>query len=126
MPGEQVVSVTKEPATSVDGPPVDVETISDTVDAALSMQLSTSTRAAIDERTALVVGHLNLLLAEDMWEGDEEASSLFRQAYRLLNLSNRPSKGTPVFEAFTFMRESATLTGALASVYARKKGIDFE
>ncbi|MFJ5997552.1 hypothetical protein [Streptomyces sp. NPDC092370] len=118
------MSVTKEPAASIDGPPIDVETISETVDAALSMQLSTSTREAIDSRTALVVGHLNLLLAEDMWEGDEEATGLFQQAYRFLNLSARPGKGTPVFEAFTFMRESATLTGALASIYAKKKGLD--
>lgn len=121
-----MASVTKEPAHSVDGLPIDVETISDTVATALAMQLSTSTREAIDDRTARIVGHLNLLLAEDMWEGDEEATGLFQQAYRLLNLSARPSKETAVFAAFTFMGESAKLTGALLSIYAKKKGIDFE
>ncbi|MDL5204951.1 hypothetical protein [Streptomyces sp. ALI-76-A] len=117
--------MTKEPeATSVDGSPIDVETISDTVDTISAMELSTSTREEIDDRTARVVGHLNLLLAEDVWEGDEEASGLFRESYRLLELSNRPGKGDPVFEAFTFMRESATLTGALLSVFVKKRGLD--
>jgi hypothetical protein len=126
MRGEAVASVTKEPeATSVDGPPIDVETISDTVETALFMQLSTSTRADIDSRTALVIGHLNLLLAEDMWEDDEETSALFREAYRLLSLSNRPKKGATVFEAFAFMQESARIAEALLSAYAKKKGIAF-
>lgn len=120
-----MASVTKEPeATSVDGSPIDVETISDTVETALFMRLSTSTRADIDSRTALVVGHLNLLLAEDIWEGDEAATALFQQAYRLLNLANRPGKGTPVFDAFTFMQDSARVAGALLTVYAEKRGLD--
>jgi hypothetical protein len=119
MPGEQVAS-----GTSVDSLPLDVETISDTIELAEGMPLSTSTRAEIDTVAITLVGHLNALLAEPVWEGDEEALKLFQQSYRHLELSNRPTGRTPAFAAFSFMLESATLTKALLSIYAAKNGID--
>jgi hypothetical protein len=119
MPGERVTS-----GTSVDSLPLDVETISDSIDLAGSMPLSTSTRAEIDTTTNTLVGHLNALLAEPVWEGDEEALKLFQQAYRHLELTNRPTGRTPAFAAFSYMLESAALTKALVSIYAMKNGID--
>jgi hypothetical protein len=123
-----VASVTKEPdTTGIDSLPIDVETISDTVDDILDMELSTSTRAAIDSRSARVVGHLNLLLAEDMGaDADDEVLTLYRRSYALLELSNRPTRQTQTYAAFQFMHDAASLTRALVSVYASRNGINVQ
>ncbi|MYU25962.1 hypothetical protein [Streptomyces sp. SID8352] len=86
------------------------------------MELSTSTRSDIDARTNELVSHLRELLAEDMWEGDEETSKLFGKAYRHLMLSKRPTPETSAYDAFTFMRKTATHADALLRVYAAKNG----
>ncbi|WP_405826344.1 GNAT family N-acetyltransferase [Streptomyces sp. NBC_01390] len=52
------------------------------------MELSTSTREDIDFKTTRVVGFLSLLLAEDLGaDDDDEVMDLFRQAYKLLELT---------------------------------------
>jgi 5-methylthioribose kinase len=118
MPGNQV-----ERVSSVDAP-LDVETMTDTIDMVLSMQLSTSTRADIDGRTGRAVGFLNLLLAESVDQEDEDTAAIVRQAHRFLELSGRPTERTPVFEAFRFMVDTAKLSKALLSAYAQRNGID--
>jgi hypothetical protein len=115
-----VTSVTREPDTGVDGLPLDAETFTDTITVVQLMELSRSTRADIDARTNELVSHMRELLAERMWEGDDDAKNLFKQAYRHLELSGRPTKETSAFDAFQYMRETATLTFALLKVYVAK------
>lgn len=118
-----VASVTEEPEAGVDSLPIDVEVISDITDGVLKMELSTSTREDIDFKTTRVVGLLRLLLAEDLGaNNDGEVMDLFRQAYKLLDLTNRPSRQTPSFTAFFFMRDAANLTRRLMWVYVGRNG----
>ncbi|MFC8350816.1 hypothetical protein [Streptomyces sp. NPDC057280] len=115
--------MTEEPKASVDSLPIDVELLSDTTDDVLRMELSTSTREDIDFKTTRVVGLLSLLLAEDLGaDDDDEVMDLFRRAYKLLELTNRPSRQTPSFTAFFFMRDVAHLTRRLMWVYAETSG----
>ncbi|MGW3037451.1 hypothetical protein ACWDCB_40425 [Streptomyces sp. NPDC001178] len=114
--------MTEEPEAGVDSLPVDVELILDTTDDVLKMTLSTSTREDIDFKTTRVVGLLSLLLAEDLGaDDDDEVMNLFRQAYKLLELTNRPGRQTPSFTAF-FMRDVANLTRRLMWVYVERNG----
>jgi hypothetical protein len=110
-------------ATGIDSD-VDVELISETTDLALNMELSTSTREAIDARTAELIGHMNLLLVEDLGaDKDPDVRELFRQGYRMLDLKQRPSNSMPSFTAFFFMRDIANLTRRLLWVYAEEDGV---
>ncbi|MFF9649722.1 hypothetical protein [Streptomyces sp. NPDC014622] len=116
-----MASETREPDTgSVDSLPIDVELISDIVDDVLGMRLSTSTREDIDFKTSRVTGPLNLLLTEDFGADDDgEIRSLFRRAYRLLDMSKRPGEQATSFEAFSHLHNLATITRSLLSVYAK-------
>ncbi len=108
-------------APAVDSLPFDTELIADSTDAALHMELSTSTREDISARTAIVIKQLGLLLGQELGTDQDPAiRALCRQAYRLLELSERPTKETPVFRAFFFMRDVAGLTRRLLWVYGEK------
>ncbi|MEU6379236.1 hypothetical protein [Streptomyces sp. NPDC046909] len=114
-----MATVTDEPdAPAVDGPPIDVESIADGTDAALKMELGTSTREEIDTRTTAIVGQLRLLLGEELG-ADEDAAvrNLFRQAYHLLEKTNRPTQQTAAFNAFFYMRDVANLARRLLWIY---------
>ena len=118
-----VASVTEGPEAGVDSLPIDVEVISDVTGGVLKMGLSTSTREDIDFKTTRVIGLLRLLLAEDLGaNNDGEVMGLFRQAYKLLDLTNRPGRQTPSFTAFFFMRDVANLTRRLVWVYVERNG----
>ncbi|WP_244363323.1 hypothetical protein [Streptomyces aquilus] len=115
--------MSEEPKAGIDSLPVDVELLSDTTDDVLKMELSTSTREDIDFKTTRVVGLLSLLLAEDRGaDDDDEGMDLFRQAYKLLELTNRPGRQTPSFTAFFYMRDVANLTRRLMWVYTERNG----
>jgi hypothetical protein len=118
-----VASVTEEPEAGVDNLPIDVELISDITDGVLKMELSTSTREDIDFKTTRVVGLLSLLLAEDLGaDDDDDVMDLFRQAYKLLELTNRPGRRAASFTAFFFMRDVANLARRLLWVYVERNG----
>jgi hypothetical protein len=104
--------------------PVDVETISESTEAALSMQMATSTRKDMDTSLPEIVGHLNLLLGEDLGaDEDEEVRELFRTGYRLLDLQNRPTAETPSFGAFIYLRDAADVTRRLLWIYTQRHGL---
>ncbi|WP_079057726.1 hypothetical protein [Streptomyces cellostaticus] len=101
--------------------PVDVETVRDSVDASLAMRLDTSTREQIDARTGFLIGHLSMLLAEDLRaDQDETVRAHYRACYHLLDLSRRPTDKTPAYECFSFMRELAVRAEGLLSVYEKQ------
>ncbi|MEU6375912.1 hypothetical protein [Streptomyces sp. NPDC046909] len=109
-----MATVTNEPEAST----VDAESIADSTDAALRMQLGTSTREDIDARTTVVIRHLNHLLVQDLGaDGDSDVRDLFRQAYRLLELTGRPTKETAAFNAFFYMRDVANVARRLLWIY---------
>ncbi|MFI6008691.1 hypothetical protein ACIBAG_07645 [Streptomyces sp. NPDC051243] len=110
-------------APAVDCLSIDTELIGDSTDAALKMELSTSTREDINARTAAIIEQLGLLLGQELGADEDPAvRDLCRQAYRLLKLSERPTKETPAFSAFFFMRDLASLTRRLLWVYAEEDG----
>ncbi|WP_286260165.1 hypothetical protein [Streptomyces graminofaciens] len=103
--------------------PIDVQQIEDSTEFALVMQLGASTREDIDTKTATLIGELNLLLSRRPGADDDPAvRDLCRRAYRLLELSERPTKETPAFSAFFYMRDVASLTRRLLWVYAEGSG----
>ncbi|MEU6376543.1 hypothetical protein ABZ928_25885, partial [Streptomyces sp. NPDC046909] len=48
---------------------------------------------------------------------DPAVRDLFRQAYRLLEIKNRPTQQTAAFNAFFYMRDVANLTRRLLWIY---------
>ncbi|WP_435270963.1 hypothetical protein [Streptomyces sp. 1222.5] len=101
--------------------PIDVETIRDSVDASLAMRLDTSTREQIDARTGFLIGHLSMLLAEDLGaDEDKTVMAHYRACYHLLDLPRRPTDKTPAYEAYSFMRELARRTEGLLSIYEKQ------
>ncbi|BBC36270.1 uncharacterized protein SGFS_075640 [Streptomyces graminofaciens] len=104
--------------------PVDVETISESTDAVLAMQMATSTRKDMDRSLPEIIGHLNLLLGEDLGaDEDEDVRELFRTGYRLLDLQNRPTAETPSFGAFIYLRDAADITRRLLWIYTQRHGL---
>ncbi|NEA66629.1 hypothetical protein G3I56_29505 [Streptomyces sp. SID12488] len=104
--------------------PVDVETISESTDAVLAMQMATSTRKDMDGSLPEIIGHLNLLLGEDLGAAeDEDVRDLFRTGYRLLDLQNRPTAETPSFGAFIYLRDAADITRRLLWIYTQRHGL---
>lgn len=50
--------------------------------------------------------------------------SLLRQGTRLVDLTNRPTAGTPTFGAYLYLRDVALLTQRLLWMYAERNGLD--
>lgn len=104
--------------------PVDVEIISETTKAVLSLQMATSTRKDMDVSLPEIIRHLNLLLGEDLGaDEDGELRELFRKGYRLLDLKNRPTVETPSFGAFICLRDAADITRRLLWIYTQRLGL---
>lgn len=98
--------------------PVDLETIGVTVANALAIRLSMPERPQIDATTRTLIGHLGELLLEDLgFDEDPDVRAMYQQAYRLLELSRRPTRQATQFGAYEYMREVARLTRRFASVY---------
>lgn len=113
----------RQEAPNVDDAPIDVELIGDSTETALVMRLGTSTREDINKRTPILVGHLQLLLAEELGaDEDETVRLLFHEAYKLLDLKARPAPDATTFAAYMFMREVASLTRRFLRVYAQRSG----
>ncbi|WP_455353570.1 hypothetical protein [Streptomyces sp. SYSU K217416] len=113
----------KQETSKVDESPVDVEMIGDSTDAALVMELGTTTHAEIDRKTPVLIGHLQLLLGEELGaDTDETVRHLFHKAYEVLDFKNRPSPEAPAFSAYFFMRDVANLTRRLLWVYTQRSG----
>ncbi|MET8564943.1 hypothetical protein ABZV75_31865 [Streptomyces flaveolus] len=85
------------------------------------MDLSRSTRADIDARTSECIDHLKELLAVDLGaDQDDDVMALFRKAYKHLELSARPTSATSAYDAFAYMRKTATVTFDLLKVYVTR------
>ncbi|WP_435284344.1 hypothetical protein [Streptomyces koelreuteriae] len=106
-----------------DGVSIDVALIKDRTDAALSARMGTSTRDEIDAKTPMLIGHLNILLGEELGaDEDDLVMQQFHKAYKLLDLKNRPTPEAPTFAAYFYMREVADLTRRLLWIYTQRSG----
>lgn len=101
-------------------PPVDLMTITRTVEQALARGPALPERGWMDTTTRQLQGQLSLLLLEDLGDTDlAPVRELHRIAYRLLDRRGRPDAGTPPPHAYEYMRALATVTRSVAALYAR-------
>ncbi|WP_327315554.1 hypothetical protein [Streptomyces sp. NBC_01235] len=108
-----------------DSLPIDVKTITETVNLAWNMALSTSTRKDIDARTAALIGHLNLLVGQCLDEGENrETLQVLRAVQRHLAASNRPTSRTHAHDAYNYLRDAAIFTSTLLGAYQRSHGVN--
>ncbi|WP_333745350.1 hypothetical protein [Streptomyces sp. IBSBF 2950] len=107
----------------VNGLPIDVETISKSIEVAWGMSLGTSTRKEIDETLGLLLGHLNLLVGVPLGE-DENPNTLrlLRMVERHLVAANRPTPRTHAHEAYNYLRDTALYTSTLLDAYRLTNG----
>ncbi|GGU41198.1 hypothetical protein GCM10010211_00190 [Streptomyces albospinus] len=104
--------------------PIDVEGISSRTESVLAMRMDTTTRAAMDGATPAIVGHLNLLLCEELGANeDQDVEVLVRKGYSLIDYTRRPSESTPTFGAYIYMRDAALLTRRLLWIYTQRNGL---
>ncbi|WP_218159093.1 hypothetical protein [Streptomyces sp. yr375] len=107
--------------------PIDVETIAETVDMAWGMTLSTSTRKEIYDRTAELIGHLNLLVGRCRGEDESrESLRLLCAVERHLVAANRPTARTQAHDAYNYLRDTAIFTSTLLGTYQKVHGVKEE
>ncbi|MCX5052024.1 hypothetical protein OG895_32690 [Streptomyces sp. NBC_00201] len=95
-----------------------LEAVDEAVDTALAVRLAMPDRPVIDATTRDLVGHLRALMAEDLgFDEDPAVQALFREGYRVLDLTRRPSVESTHFSAYQYMREVGLLTRRFADVY---------
>ncbi|MFG2636950.1 hypothetical protein ACGFX8_24330 [Streptomyces sp. NPDC048362] len=118
-----VASVIREPETAREN--LEVDWFRDTITVIQLMDLSRSTRADIATQTRECIEHLKELLREDLGaDQDDNVMRLFRRAYAHVELSKRPTARTSAYDAFTYMRDTATVTFELLKVYVAKRGAE--
>ncbi|MFF7477090.1 hypothetical protein [Streptomyces sp. NPDC008092] len=104
--------------------PVDVEKITQLVDQALGMSISTSKRADIDTRVGQLTGSLSLLRGQYLGEDEDlNVLKILGLVDRHLALTNRPTARSQAHEAFFFLQDTATFTRALLTAYLKENGV---
>ena len=98
--------------------PIVLEAVEESVATALAVGLAMPDRPVIDATTRDLVGHLRALMGEDLgFDEDPAVQALFREGYRVLDLTRRPTAETTHFGAYQYMREVGLLTRRFAGVY---------
>lgn len=111
--------------TEGDDTPIDVEAISSRTNAVLGLRMDTTTRVEMDRQLPATAGQLNRLLREDLGaDDDSEVRQLLREGNRLVDLTNRPTRETPTFGTYLYLRDVALLTQRLLWIYAERNGLD--
>ncbi|WP_424216016.1 hypothetical protein ACN20G_28120 (plasmid) [Streptomyces sp. BI20] len=100
----------------IDELPVDLFTVRQTLGTARGLGLL-GPRNSIDDTTHLLLGHLRLLLSENL--GDEYAlRELYRDAYALISWQQVITPHTPTMGAWKQMRQLADVTERCARLWA--------
>lgn len=98
--------------------PIVLEAVDESVATALAVGLAMPDRSVIEATTRDLVGHLRALMAEDLgFDEDPAVQALFREGYRVLDLTRRPTAESTHFGAYQYMREVGLLTRRFADVY---------
>ncbi|MFI6700812.1 DUF6415 family natural product biosynthesis protein [Streptomyces sp. NPDC050509] len=101
-------------------PPIDVATISRTVDEALDQRTALPEREWVDATVFLLRGHLELLVREYRGTTDTAAvRQLHRDAYKLLELGRRFGADTPPLHLYELMLALATTAHAFLALHQR-------
>ncbi|MET9981743.1 hypothetical protein [Streptomyces rochei] len=114
-------------SSEVAGVSIVLEAVDEAVETALAIRLSMPERPVIDATTRDLVSHLRELMAEELgFDEDPAVQALFREGYRVLDLTRRPTEQSPRFIAYQYMRDVGALTRRFADVYraTRKKDQD--
>ncbi|MFJ4688600.1 hypothetical protein [Streptomyces sp. NPDC088789] len=99
---------------------IEPEWIRDVVATALAMRVGVSTRTDIDARITELTVHLSDLVDVLAADPDQAVEDLRRAAHRHMDPSVRPTRETPTFQAYTYMRERAQLTLGLLRVFTAR------
>jgi hypothetical protein len=98
--------------------PIVLEAVDESVATALAVGLTMPDRPVIDATTRVLISHLRALMAEDLgFDEDPAVQALFREGYRILDLTRRPTAESTHFGAYQYMREVGLLTRRFADVY---------
>ncbi|MER7235368.1 hypothetical protein ABT348_31020 [Streptomyces olivaceus] len=101
----------------VAGVSIVLEAADETVETALAIRLMMPERPVIDA-TRDLVSHLRVLMAEELgFDENPAVQALFREGYRVLDLTRRPTEQSPHFHAYQYMRDLGSLTRRFADVY---------
>lgn len=100
-----------------------LETVDEAVDTALAVGLAMPDRPVIDATTRDLVGHLRELMAEDLgFDEDPAVQALFREGYRVLDLTRRPTAESTHFGAYQVHARSRPADQALRRRLPREAG----
>ncbi|MFJ2557324.1 MULTISPECIES: hypothetical protein [unclassified Streptomyces] len=111
----------ERPVTAGDpAPPIDVATISRTVDEALDQRTALPEREWVDVTVFLLRDHLELLVREYRGTTDTPAvRQLHRDAYALLELGRRFTADTPPLHLYELMLALATTAHAFLALHQK-------
>lgn len=103
--------------------PIVLDGVDESVETALAVGLAMPERAVIDATTRDLVGHLRVLMGEDLgFDADPAVQALFQEGYRVLDLMRRPTAESTHFGAYQYMRELGLLTRRFADAYRETQG----
>ncbi|MFC7510334.1 hypothetical protein ACFQV4_01325 [Streptomyces thermocarboxydus] len=84
-------------SSEVAGASIVLEAVDEAVETALAIRLSMPERPVIDATTRDLVSHLRVLMAEELgFDEDPAVQALFREGYRVLDLTRRPTEQSPL------------------------------
>lgn len=105
------------------GFPIVLDGVDESVETALAVGLVMPERAVIDATTRDLIGHLRVLMGEDLgFDADLAVRALFQEGYRVLDLMRRPTAESTHFGAYQYMRELGLLTRRFADAYRETQG----
>ncbi|MFH8794141.1 hypothetical protein [Streptomyces sp. NPDC017941] len=105
-------------SSEVAGVSIVLEAVDEAVDTALVVRPTVPERPTIDAMNRGLVSHLRVLMAEELgFDEDPAVQALFREGYRVLDLTRRPTEQSTLFIAYQYMRDVGSLTRRFADVY---------
>jgi hypothetical protein len=103
--------------------PIVLDGVDESVETALAVGLVMPERAVIDATTRDLLGHLRVLMGEDLgFDADLPVQALYQEGYRVLDLMRRPTAESTHFGAYQYMRELGLLTRRFADAYRETQG----
>ncbi|WP_340376642.1 hypothetical protein U5640_16990 [Streptomyces sp. SS7] len=113
---DELVGAGAEAGTST----IPVKAISDAIDKAWAMSISTSTRVEIDATTNTLVGYMHRLQGQALGEDQDRAAlQMLRMVERHLSMEKRPTSRTPAHDAFGYLKDTIVFASTLLSLYQK-------
>ncbi|WP_328869023.1 hypothetical protein OHT76_02395 [Streptomyces sp. NBC_00287] len=107
--------------------PILLDGVDESVETALAVRLVMPERSVIDATTRDLIGHLRVLMGEDLdFKEGPAVQALFQEGYRVLHLMRRPTAESTHCGAYQYMRELGLLTRRFAGLYRERQGKEDE